>query len=370
LAQQHLFSPAGPRGSTKRPLRGVDLFAGVGGLSLGFEAAGFQIAAAFENDPAALKTFRANHNGTPAHALDLSSPQAAQRIAELVDGPIDVVLGGPPCQGFSLTGPRRLEDSRNDLYMAVAKTVERLQPKAFLVENVPGMRGLYRGEVLREVLQHFRGLGEGYHVWSDVLIAADFGVPQMRKRLFIVGLRSDVGSVFVAPEATLQPDRYIGCRNAIGDLPTRCDSLGEEEDQYDAAPFSSYQEEMRKDSVALWNHVATNHTELVRSVIAMVPEGGNHKDLPKGVGESRRFNEAWTRYHGDRPSKTIDTGHRNHFHYALNRVPTIRENARLQSFPDHFRFVGTRTSQNRQVGNAVPPRLAEALARQIGAHLT
>jgi DNA (cytosine-5)-methyltransferase 1 len=121
----------------------------------------------------------------------------------------------------------------------------------------------------------------------------------------------------------------------------------------------------RKSKGVLLNHVATRHTDLVKSVIRLVPEGGNHKDLPPGVGESRKFNEAWTRYHSQRPSRTIDTGHRNHFHYEFDRVPTVRENARLQSFPDDFQFIGTKTQQNRQVGNAVPPMLAEAIAREI-----
>ena len=122
---------------------------------------------------------------------------------------------------------------------------------------------------------------------------------------------------------------------------------------------------MRKGSSTLYNHVASNHSRQVIDVISQVPEGGNYKDLPEGVGTSRKFNEAWTRYHGEKPSKTIDTGHRNHFHYQYNRVPTVRENARLQSFPDKFVFYGTRTQQYRQVGNAVPPLLAEAIGRQL-----
>ena len=126
---------------------------------------------------------------------------------------------------------------------------------------------------------------------------------------------------------------------------------------------------MRKSSSYIYNHVATKHKDFVVETIKQVPEGGNHKDLPKGVGESRKFNEAWTRYHGQKPSKTIDTGHRNHFHYKYNRVPTVRENARLQSFPDTFRFFGSKTSQNKQVGNAVPVFLAQSLAKYIKSKL-
>ena len=141
--------------------------------------------------------------------------------------------------------------------------------------------------------------------------------------------------------------------------------MGEEIDVYCAEPRTEYQRKMRGRCTVLYNHVATNHKKFVKDTIALVPEGGNWKDLPKGVGESRKFHEAWTRYDGNKPSRTIDTGHRNHFHYKYNRVPTIRENARLQSFPDDFVFTGTRTQQNRQVGNAVPPLLGYYLGKAL-----
>jgi DNA (cytosine-5)-methyltransferase 1 len=167
----------------------------------------------------------------------------------------------------------------------------------------------------------------------------------------------------------LSSENYIACEEAIGDLPSREHDFGLEIDRYDREPSTEYQTKMRGKCDTLYNHVATNHTKQVTDVISQVPEGGNHKDLPEGVGTSRRFNEAWTRYHGKRPSRTIDTGHRNHFHYKYNRVPTIRENARLQSFPDDFVFCGTRTQQNRQVGNAVPPLLGEAIGLKLKACL-
>jgi DNA (cytosine-5)-methyltransferase 1 len=126
---------------------------------------------------------------------------------------------------------------------------------------------------------------------------------------------------------------------------------------------------MQTDAKWLYNHVATRHTDHVISVIKQVPEGMNHKALPPGVGDSRKFNEAWTRYHSKRPSRTIDTGHRNHFHYKWNRVPTVRENARLQSFRDTFFFCGPRTQQQRQVGNAVPPLLAYQFAQLFEKYL-
>lgn len=341
----------------------IDLFAGCGGLSKGFMDAGFDVIVGVDNDQAALNTFSLNHNGAVALNADLSKQETFDEIKRIAgEKSIDVIIAGPPCQGFSLTGPRNFDDKRNKLYLAVFEMVKQYNPKAFIIENVPGMATLYNGEIKEEILKRFRALG--YNVKPKILCAADYGVPQIRKRLIFMGIRKDIGEP-VFPNAVLTPDNYITCRQAISDLPALIDTLGEEECEYTSDPISDYQKKMRKNSTKLHNHTATNHTKMVKDTIALVPEGGNYKDLPKGVGESRKFNEAWTRYHGDRPSKTIDTGHRNHFHYEYNRVPTVRENARLQSFPDDFVFTGTRTQQYRQVGNAVPPLLGYYLGTKI-----
>jgi DNA (cytosine-5)-methyltransferase 1 len=276
---------------------------------------------------------------------------------------VDVIVAGPPCQGFSLTGPRNFDDPRNQLYLSVFGLVKKFQPKAFLIENVKGMKTLYDGAILAEIIKRFSKLG--YNVSTPkILSSADFGVPQIRERLFIVGLRKEYGE-FEFPKETHSEKTYITCAEAIGDLPSREEDLGSEVDDYPLAAKSQYQKYMRQGASKLLNHVATKHTEHVKSVIRKVPEGKNNKSLPPGVGDSRKFNEAWTRYHSQKPSRTIDTGHRNHFHYKWDRVPTVRENARLQSFKDTFEFVGTKTQQNKQVGNAVPPLLAFNLAKQI-----
>ena len=319
-----------------------------------------------DSDDAALVTFEKNHNNSKALNADLSAKESFDKIEEVAGGrEIDVIIGGPPCQGFSLTGPRNFDDPRNKLYLAMIETVKRFNPKAFVIENVPGMATMYKGEVRDEIIRRFTKMG--YNVNSKILCAADYGVPQMRKRLVFVGIRK--GEKFEFPLPYLDKDNYVTCEDAISDLQSRENDLGTEIDNYECEPQSEYQKLMRKGSKLLHNHVATNHTDKVKNVIALVPEGGNYKDLPPGVGTSRRFNEAWTRYHSKKPSRTIDTGHRNHFHYKWNRVPTIRENARLQSFPDTFVFYGNRTQQNRQVGNAVPPLLGKAIAEQLKKYL-
>jgi len=354
----------------RNPLTAIDLFAGCGGLSKGFMDAGFDILVGIDNDDIALQTFRRNHGNAVAFNADLSKTKVFEQIDKVIAGQkVDVIIAGPPCQGFSLTGPRNFDDARNKLYLAVIKAVKRYNPKCFIIENVPGMAALYNGEIKNEVIRRLSALG--YNIKPAILCAADYGVPQMRKRLFFLGVRCDIGSPEF-PEPVKTPAEYVTCKQAIGDLPSRnpnnnSDWAGLEEDIYTAEPKTEYQKKMRGNCNVLYNHVATRHKQFVIDTISHVPQGCNYKSLPKGVGESRKFNEAWTRYHGDKPSKTIDTGHRNHFHYKHNRVPTIRENARLQSFPDDFVFCGTRTQQNRQVGNAVPPLLGYYLGIKLRA---
>lgn len=344
-------------------MNAIDLFAGCGGLSKGFMDAGFDIIVGVDNEQSALNTFVKNHNGAVALNADLSKQETFDEIKRIAGKrSIDVIIAGPPCQGFSLSGPRNFDDERNKLYLAVIEMVKQYQPKGFIIENVPGMATLYDGQIKEEILKRFRKMG--YNIEYKILCAADYGVPQMRKRLIFMGVRKDIGKPKF-PEPQFAPENYRTCRDAISDLPTREFELGEEEDKYTSKPKTEYQKLMRKNERVLYNHVATNHMQMVKDTIALVPEGGNYKDLPPGWGESRKFNEAWTRYNGNKPSKTIDTGHRNHFHYKYNRVPTIRENARLQSFPDDFIFTGTKTQQNRQVGNAVPPLLGQALGNAL-----
>lgn len=341
----------------------LDLFCGCGGLSKGFEMANYKILLGVDVNDAALKTYLHNHKGSKALNADLSKAETFDTIDNMLDGvKPDIIIGGPPCQGFSLTGTRQFDDERNKLYLAMIETVRRYAPKVFMIENVPGMATLYNGTVKNEIVKRFTQMG--YRVNCKVLCAADYGVPQIRKRLIFVGLK-DSEKDFIFPKPTHTPDTYITCEQAIGDLPSLENSLGAEESDYESAPLTAYQNTMRGQCGKLYNHKAIDHKQFVKDTIALVPDGGNYKDLPKGIGESRNFHMAWTRYASNKPSRTIDTGHRNNFHYKWNRCPTVRESARLQSFPDDFVFLGTKTQQDKQVGNAVPCLLAKAIALEI-----
>ena len=343
----------------KNRLNVIDLFSGCGGLSLGFDMAGYNIKAMIDFDKDSLLTAEKNDLAEHYLNLDLFEEDWIKGLTSKVKlNEVDIIVAGPPCQGFSLTGPRNLDDKRNKLYKAVFELVEKAKPKAFLIENVKGMATLYNGQVKDDIVQEFTKLG--YKVTTKVLNSRDFGVPQSRERLFYIGMKK---KEFEFPITLFEKDDFTTCREALADLPSLEDL--EEILTYTSNESSDYQKLIKNESKKLSNHQPTRHTPEVIEVIKQVPEGGNYKDLPPGVGESRKFNEAWTRYHGDKPSKTIDTGHRNHFHYEYNRVPTVRENCRLQSFPDTFEMQGTKTSQNKQIGNAVPVLLAKILAEAI-----
>lgn len=336
----------------------LDLFCGAGGLSYGFESAGFNVLLGIDSDAKALETFELNHKGAKALCGDITQIECEKDIKPLLgENRIDVIIGGPPCQGMSLSGSRKFDDPRNKLYLSYIRLVKEIQPKAFVIENVPGLVALFDGQIKDSIIEKFTEMG--YKIQYKILCAADYGVPQSRKRVVFVGTK--VGE-FHYPE--VNPD-VVTCSMALSDLPPLEHELGEEVSDYPIPPQNEYQQLMRRRSDKVLNHVAANHSEKVQKIISLVPDGGNYKDLPEEYRSSRNFHVAWTRFASNKPAPTIDTGHRHHFHYKYNRVPTVRECARLQSFPDGFRFLGNKTQQFRQVGNAVPPLMAQAIAEQV-----
>lgn len=347
-------------------LRCLDLFCGAGGLSCGLHMAGLETVLGVDFDAAAIRTFNENGLGLGIVA-DIEKLSSAE-IKGLCKGNVDLVVGGPPCQGFSLSGFRNENDKRNRLYKSFVRIVRDLSPRGFLLENVPGLVSLFGGKVRDSIVKEFSELG--YHVVYRILRASDYGVPQHRRRVVFVGLRD---SVFEYPKPTHveNPTRgqkkMVSCKDALDDLPSLSspESLGDEVQSYRSAPENDFQRLMRRSSDVVLNHVAARHSDFVRETIALVPAGKNYKSLPTGLRASRNFHVAWTRFPENAPAPTIDTGHRHHFHYRECRVPTVRECARLQSFPDNFRFTGNKTQQFRQVGNAVPPLMAMAIGLSL-----
>ncbi len=333
----------------------IDLFCGAGGMSYGFEMAGFKPVLAIDNWQDALDTYKHNNpNGTTLCA-DLSDIDVKKIAKDYNLKDIDLIIGGPPCQGFSVAGKRIVDDIRNKLYKSFVSFVEYFSPKAFVMENVPNILSIGDGIVRESILADFRNLG--YDVKYKILTASDYGVPQNRRRAIFVGLKK---GTFTFPEPSVK--ERITASQALSDLPEKSLQDGQ---KYPSAEQSDYQKWARSKSDGVYNHETTVHSDKTQHIISLVPDGGNYKDLPEEYQNTRKVHIAWTRLNSQKPSITIDTGHRHHFHYCYNRIPTVRECARIQSFPDDYVFLKSRTSQYKQVGNAVPPLMAAAIAEKV-----
>lgn len=365
-------------------LTAIDLFAGAGGLSEGFRQAGFDVLAANDFDPESAETFRQNHPGT----LFIEGPIQDVDTSELLDtvglsrGELGVLLGGPPCQAFSVYNHQRgMHDERSGLFRQYLRVVEGLMPRFVVMENVTGITSVAEGRAVREIHQSLKKLG--YTVESRILKAEEYGVPQERRRIFFLASLdfqeipwpdpshgSSTGLLWTA----LKP--HVTVRDAIGDLPPLAMGEGEEESRYGGRPCSDYQRLLREGSPALYNHVAPYLGQINVERLKHIPQGGSWRDIPEallpaGMKKARRSDHTkrYGRLHPEGLSCTILTKCDLHWgayiHPDQERTLTVREAARFQSFPDHIRFYGSRGSQFRQVGNAVPPLLAKAVAMPI-----
>lgn len=336
----------------------IDLFCGCGGLSIGFEMAGFETKAAIDMWKDAVETYNFNHKNKVAQCEDIHNWSDEYLTKLALSGEVVGVVGGPPCQGYSTVGTRDVNDPRNHLYLEYCRVVEKINPDFFVLENVKGLTTLANGAFKDDIIDRFGKLG--YNVEYKILNAADYGVPQNRLRVFFVGIK---GKSFNFPKPL---DKVYTSKDAISDLPVLDEINGMDElHQYSKEPSNDFQKRMRGHSKVLKNHQITKHSRQTVDIISKVPDGGSIKDLPKEFWEIRKYNKAFQRMSSEKPSNTVDTGHRNYFHYSENRIPTVRENARIQSFPDEFEILGSKTSQYKQVGNAVPPLLAFAIAEEI-----
>lgn len=343
--------------------RVIDLFAGVGGLSLGFEKKGFDVVLANEYDASIAASYIANHKNTKMIVGDITSLDLEDTFGKLA-GTIDVVIGGPPCQGFSQKGQRKtIHDERNFLFKYYVSVVELVNPKYFVMENVPNLLTAEGGYFRHEIEELFNKLG--YSLEYGVLNASDYGVPQNRRRAVIIGkLNGD------APKLPVPKRNNVTIWDAISDLAYLESGEGSEEQEYKYPAESDYEKMLRKDSSKLFNHRATKHSPLALERLALIPPNAGREVLPEEHLTKSIYSGTWTRMKKDEISVTIttrfDTPSSGKFtHPFLNRAITVREAARIQSFPDNFHFVGNKGSQMKQVGNAVPPLLAAAIAEVI-----
>ena len=343
----------------------IDLFAGVGGLSQGFEWNGFEPIVAIDFWADAIKTYNHNRKDKVGISMDVTKFNDELLPKILKEHKIDGIIGGPPCQGFSTARLSnatekigKVNETRNHLYLEFFRTVDIVRPKFFLIENVRGLVSTNKGAFVKDIIERFGVIG--YNVSYEILNASDYGVPQNRQRVFFVGL---LDGKFEFPEKF---DHKVTTKEAINDL---IHSNEDNVQKYSIPSKNEYQKLMRNGKKDVKNHEVTIHNEQTANVISMVPDGGNIKSLPPQYWEIRKYNKAFQRMNSILPSNTIDTGHRNYFHYEANRIPTARESARIQSFPDSFEFLGTKGSQYKQVGNAVPPLLAKVLAEKIKSYL-
>ena len=331
----------------------IDLFCGIGGLSLGFEQAGFEVVSAVDMWADAVKTYNHNRKSKVAEVISVEDYNEYRLPKILETEKITGIIGGPPCQGFSTVGKRDIDDPRNKMYLEFYKAVKMADPDFFVIENVKGMLTLNKGAFVKDLLDRFGENGLGYTINYKLLNAADYGIPQNRYRVFYIGIKNkkfDFPAVF---------QKKLTAKDGISDLE------GATAEKYGSEPQNEYQRNLRGNMTSPLNQDYTSHTEQTISIISQVPDGGNIRDLPEEVWHVRKYNKAFERMGSFKPSNTIDTGHRNYFHYSEPRIPTVRESARIQSFPDNFEIIGTRGSQYKQVGNAVPPMLAKVLADQI-----
>lgn len=382
-------------------LTAIDLFSGAGGLSTGFERAGVEILFANDFEVNSSATYQQNHPDTPViqkDIHDLGADEVKDAIVTKYDSSayeeLDLVIGGPPCEGFSTQGDYDPDDPRNRLFEEFLRFVEEFHPQGIVMENVKGLLSMEDGEAKRRIIQSITELG--YSIREPWLLnAVDFGVPQNRERVFFVATRENgtvdppspthIGGSQARLESFAQDggrkttSEVLSAREAISDLPTL--ENGQEKSAYEDDPHNPYQEELRANvgTDDLTHHKCPPHRENTRMRFKHIPQGGNVKDIPDEYDEYKPEKYYYARHRKidpEKPSYTV-TSHvvdeLLHYDAEQPRVVTVREAARLQSFPDDYTFAGRRViphvhdeeSQYEQVGNSVPPKLAFTIAQTL-----
>ncbi len=355
----------------------IDLFCGAGGLSEGFRQAGFHVLAGQDFDDQAGATFAKTHPeatfiGGPIQDV---TPQQLLKAAGKKRGEIDVIVGGPPCQGYSVYNHQRGDsDPRAGLFREYLRIVKGIKPRWLVMENVTGITSIAGGKIVDEIFSGMESLG--YRVEMKVLKAEEFGVPQERRRVFFIATRTDAPIIF--PEPTHRPGLlpFVTVWDAISDLPKLANGDKPEPRGYAKQPQNGYQVLLRGDCTVVQNHTAPRLSQINEDRMRHIPPGGSWRDIPRellpaGMLKAKRSDH--TKRYG-RPRKTdlactiltkCDVHWGAFIHPVQDRALTVREAARLQSFPDFFTFQGSRTEQYVQVGNAVPPLLGKRVGESL-----
>jgi len=347
----------------------IDLFCGAGGLSEGFEDAGFRIVAGNDVDKNMVASFKLNHPEAKAVSGDITKINVDELLKEIRKTKEDIllVIGGPPCQGFSTVGNRKEDDPRNRLFYEFVRFIREIKPKMFVMENVTGILTMKKGEVKNIIKKEFDDLG--YKINIQILKGEDFGVPQKRRRVFFVGNRFGKKFEFPKPEFDGVNKKFRTVWEAIGDLPEL--EANQEIKDYVNEPQTEFQKFLKNGQTKLEEHKAPNHSEIMIERMKNIKQGQNHSNLPENLKLSSGYPNIYGRLIADEPSDTI-TGNcgcvsapGRFIHPVKHRAITVREGARLQSFRDSKKFIGSQNSKYKQVGNAVPPLLAKALAAKV-----
>ena len=344
----------------------IDLFCGCGGLSEGFKLAGFNIVGGIDFNQKAIDTYKKNFKNATAICADLMAFNEKDIHTNFPNlNKVDVIIGGPPCQGFSSANRYQSEqdDPRNKLFFEFVKFVDIAKPKVILIENVRGIVTNNNGYAKDRIYEIFQS--RGYSVTHRILDSSEYGVPQRRLRNFFVITKGVKAFDF---DMVKKDQHIVTVKEAISELYDFDNAKGEI--VLNNVPLTKYQKYLRSENNVVFNHDVRYPAEKVQNRISYVPQGGNWKDVPEELWPTDRKNRhssAYKRLNENDVSVTIDTGnnHSNYFHPKYNRIPTVREAARLQSFPDEFIFLGNRSDQYRQVGNAVPPLLSKVIAKAI-----
>lgn len=370
-----------------KKIKALDLFAGAGGFSYGIEQSGIEVIAAIEFDKKIAKTYKENHPNTILVNDDIRNIAATKEDFDRINknsisidsffgnNGVDLIFGGPPCQGFSMSGKRIrkeknfLSDERNYLFLEFIRMVEKLNPKVFIIENVPGILNYNEGKIKKEIYDRFGELG--YDISSKVLSSEEFGVPQKRKRAIFIGNRLGLDSSTLFPSKEVKIHDSVTVWEAIGDLPSLSSGEGEEISEYKNPAMSEYQKLMRNtENGKLFNHIASIHKEKTIEILKMIKPGESMKNLPEKFRTKSVHSGAYGRMIKNAPSYTLTTRINTPSvgritHPVDDRTITPREAARIQSFPDSYRFIGDITTIGMQIGNSVPPLLAKAIGDSI-----